>query len=73
MAVRDLADVTEDPHLKAVGFFRQRTHPTEGEFLEMQPPVRYSDASLATIRTAPTLGEHSEEIRAELREAGLLT
>ncbi|MGA2953110.1 MAG: CoA transferase [Caulobacteraceae bacterium] len=73
MAVRDLADVTEDPHLKAVGFFRQRTHPTEGEFLEMQPPVRYSDASPATIRTAPTLGEHSEEIRAELREAGLLT
>lgn len=72
MAVRDLADVTDDPHLQAVGFFRRRTHPTEGDFLEMQPPVRYSDAPPGDLRFAPTLGEHTEEIKAELRSAGRL-
>jgi len=72
MAVRDLAEVTEDPHLQAVGFFRRRSHPTEGDFLEMQPPIRYADAEPFDARYAPLLGEHTEEIKAELRAAGLL-
>ena len=72
MPVRDLADVTKDPHLKAVGFFRRRTHPTEGDFVEMQPPIGFGDAAPFDARYAPRLGEHTEEIKAELREAGLL-
>jgi len=72
MAVRDLSEVTQDPHLQAVGFFRRRTHPTEGDFLEMQPPIRYSDAPTREPRYAPLLGEHTEEIKAELRAAGRL-
>ncbi|HEX7944825.1 MAG TPA: CoA transferase [Phenylobacterium sp.] len=72
MAVRDLEDVTQDPHLQAVGFFRRRTHPSEGDFVEMQPPIRYSDAPTREPRYAPRLGEHTEEIKAELRAAGRL-
>jgi crotonobetainyl-CoA:carnitine CoA-transferase CaiB-like acyl-CoA transferase len=72
MAVRDLSEVTQDPHLQAVGFFRKRTHPSEGDFLEMQPPIRYADAPPQDARFAPRLGEHTEEIKAELRAAGLL-
>jgi crotonobetainyl-CoA:carnitine CoA-transferase CaiB-like acyl-CoA transferase len=72
MAVRDLADVVDDPHLQAVGFFRQRTHPSEGDYLEMQPPVRYGDAEAFDVRFPPRLGQHTDEIKAELRGAGLL-
>ncbi len=72
MAVRDLSEVTQDPHLRAVGFFRRRSHPTEGDFLEMQPPIRYGDAEAFDARYAPRLGEHTEEIKAELRATGRL-
>jgi crotonobetainyl-CoA:carnitine CoA-transferase CaiB-like acyl-CoA transferase len=72
MAICDLSDVTQDPHLRAVGFFRQRTHPTEGDFLEMQPPIQFADAPAHEARYAPLLGEHTDEIKAELRAAGRL-
>ena len=42
MPVRDLGDMLGDPHLNATGFFRRREHPTEGSYLEMQPPIHYS-------------------------------
>jgi crotonobetainyl-CoA:carnitine CoA-transferase CaiB-like acyl-CoA transferase len=58
--------VLQDPHLVATGFFRQREHPTEGPYLEMQPPVIYGGAAQAELRPAPLIGEHSVEIRAEL-------
>jgi crotonobetainyl-CoA:carnitine CoA-transferase CaiB-like acyl-CoA transferase len=65
---RDLDAVTEEPHLKATGFFRRREHPTEGAFHEMRPPVHYSAQADTDIRFAPLLGEHGDEIR---REVGL--
>lgn len=68
MPVRDLAEVKDDPHLAAVGFFKQRTHPTEGDFLEMQPPIRFSDMPTREPRYAPRLGEHTDEVKAELAE-----
>jgi crotonobetainyl-CoA:carnitine CoA-transferase CaiB-like acyl-CoA transferase len=72
MAVRDLGEVKDDPHLKAVGFFRHRVHPTEGAYREMQPPIRYGAGTPREARPAPGLGEHTAEIRRELAEAGLL-
>jgi len=66
MPVTDLADVARDPHLDAVGFFRRRQHPSEGAYIEMQPPIRYSDATAFELRHPPLLGEHNEEIRSEL-------
>jgi crotonobetainyl-CoA:carnitine CoA-transferase CaiB-like acyl-CoA transferase len=65
--VTDLADVQRDPHLTAVGFFRQRQHPTEGAYYEIQPPVRFSDAETTPRAFPPQRGEHSGEIEAELR------
>lgn len=72
MPVRDLAAITADPHLDAVGFFRCRQHPTEGEYREMQPPIRFRDLPQVDARHAPLLGEHTEEVRAELVRDGLL-
>jgi crotonobetainyl-CoA:carnitine CoA-transferase CaiB-like acyl-CoA transferase len=63
-----LDDLLTDPQLAATGFFQRATHPTEGEILFTDPPVRFSDTPASTERLQPRLGEHSVEI---LREAGL--
>nr|WP_201764710.1 CoA transferase [Halomonas titanicae] len=60
--VSDLDEVFQDPHLQAVGFFRKRTHPSEGGYLEMRPPVRFSAGDSADMRPSPLLGEHNDEI-----------
>ncbi|HSV83125.1 MAG TPA: CoA transferase [Ramlibacter sp.] len=59
--INDLEDVFSDPHLQAVGFFQQRSHPTEGEYLQMRQPVRFSRSPEAPVRPAPLLGEHDSE------------
>ncbi len=66
MPAHDLAEVVNDPHLVATGFFKERDHPTEGKFREMRPPVRYSAYPYPDLGFAPTLGQHGEEIRREL-------
>jgi crotonobetainyl-CoA:carnitine CoA-transferase CaiB-like acyl-CoA transferase len=63
-----LDDVMADPQLQASGFFRRATHPTEGEIMFTDPPVRFSASGASTARLQPRLGEHSIEV---LREAGL--
>ncbi len=65
MEARDLDAITEEPHLAATGFFRTREHPSEGPFREMRPPVRYSARSVEP-GLAPSLGQHSDEIRKEV-------
>lgn len=66
MRANDMDELTEDPHLKAVGFFKQRTHPSEGDYLQTQPPVRFSARPGVTPGHAPLLGQHTVEISAEL-------
>jgi crotonobetainyl-CoA:carnitine CoA-transferase CaiB-like acyl-CoA transferase len=63
-----LDDVMADPQLAAGGFFKRATHPTEGEVLYTDLPVRFSGTPAAPERLQPRLGEHSFEV---LREAGL--
>ena len=61
MPVRDLQDVTEDPHLQAVDFFQHRIHPTEGEYLKMRAPVTFSVGGFE-VRPAPSIGQDNEEL-----------
>ena len=63
-----LDDVMTDPQLAASGFFKRATHPSEGEILYTDLPVRFSDTATSPERLQPRLGEHSVEV---LREAGL--
>jgi len=63
-----LDEVLADPQLAAAGFFKRATHPTEGEILYTDLPVRFDGASVTSERLQPRLGEHSVEV---LREAGL--
>ena len=66
MRVNDIADLPDDPQLQAAGLFRQRTHPTEGAYLEVRPPVRFSGYAYADLSHAATPGQHSAEVAREL-------
>jgi crotonobetainyl-CoA:carnitine CoA-transferase CaiB-like acyl-CoA transferase len=63
-----LDDILTDPQLAASGFFKRATHPSEGEILYTDLPVRFGDGPTSSGRLQPRLGEHSFEV---LREAGL--
>jgi crotonobetainyl-CoA:carnitine CoA-transferase CaiB-like acyl-CoA transferase len=66
--ISTLDDVMRDPHLAAVGLFKQVDHPSEGRIVVTDAPVRFSDTAASIDRLQPKLGEHSVEI---LGEAGL--
>ena len=68
VAVQSVGDLPSDPHAQAVGLFRQRRHPTEGDYLDVRQPVRFGTCELPEPAHAPNLGEHSDAL---LRELGL--
>lgn len=69
MIARDLGDVIDDPHLKATGFFERVEHPSEGGWIRMRHPVRFSDFE-AGGGQAPLAGEHGDEVRSEAVRLG---
>ncbi len=60
MPVRDMQDMTADPHLDAVDFFESSEHPTEGTILNLREPTRFSEWSPPEPRPAPNLGDSSD-------------
>ena len=66
--ITSLEELETDPHLMEIDFFRKRKHPTEGDIVLPDNPVRYSRTEPDLRHFQPKLGEHSIEI---LREAGL--
>ena len=62
-----LEEVTEQPHLKAVGLFEELDHPTEGKIVQARPATRFSASPAGIHKLPPRLGEHTCEV---LREAG---
>lgn len=63
MAVRDIEDILEDPHLLETGFLNKREHPTEGTYFELREASSFSDWEAGQSDHAPLVGEHSAEIR----------
>ena len=60
-----LAEVAGDPHLQARGMVLHEHHPRLGDLLTLGTPVRVSGESFV-VRSAPALGEHTEEILASV-------
>lgn len=63
-AARDVDDIMDDPHLHATGFFQRRTHPSEGDYFEMRPPVKFGAAPVREASLPPQLDEQGARIRA---------
>lgn len=59
-------DLPRHPHLEAVRLFQRREHPTAGPVTEVRPAARFARTPVGLHRHAPTLGEHTDEILAEL-------
>ena len=63
-----LDDLQADPHLAAVGLFERYEHPDAGSYVSLRPPVIYSATPANIRRHPPRLGEHTEELLAELEQ-----
>lgn len=60
--VNSVADLLQDPHLSAIGYWQRVEHPTEGSILTSGIPTKFSQTPGSIRRHAPNLGEHSDEV-----------
>lgn len=65
-AVRDLAAAFADPQVAALDLVQTIAHPTAGNVQVVGPPYRFSETPGTIRRHPPRLGEHSQDILAEL-------
>lgn len=56
-------DLLEDPHLKAIGFFQEVEHPTEGTIRTIGIPVTFSRTPGSIRSLAPQPGSRDDSIR----------
>jgi crotonobetainyl-CoA:carnitine CoA-transferase CaiB-like acyl-CoA transferase len=69
MRVNRIDELRDNVQLHASGLIREREHPTEGRYIEVGMPVRFSatqGAGVAVPRPAASAGQHSAEIEREL-------
>jgi crotonobetainyl-CoA:carnitine CoA-transferase CaiB-like acyl-CoA transferase len=66
MRANEIGDVLDDPQLNASGLFQKREHPTEGGYIEVRQPVRFSGFDYPDATHAPSIGQHTDELNREL-------
>jgi crotonobetainyl-CoA:carnitine CoA-transferase CaiB-like acyl-CoA transferase len=64
--VNDVAEVFDDPQVRHLNTFYKQQHPTEGEIVAIHRPVLIDGGRDARALPAPTLGEHTAAVLAEL-------
>jgi crotonobetainyl-CoA:carnitine CoA-transferase CaiB-like acyl-CoA transferase len=60
--MNSVTELIEDPHLRAVGFWQESDHPTEGRVRMAKTPGTWSRTQPDIRRLAPNLGEHTDEV-----------
>jgi crotonobetainyl-CoA:carnitine CoA-transferase CaiB-like acyl-CoA transferase len=60
------ADLSSDPHAQAIGLLEQSRHPSAGRLRQPRHPTQFSRTPARLGGPAPTLGEHTDEVVAEL-------
>lgn len=64
--VLSVREVAQDRHLIERGMIRHIDHPRLGEVPVVGTPLRLTDSPLQTVRPAPGLGEHTDEVLREV-------
>jgi crotonobetainyl-CoA:carnitine CoA-transferase CaiB-like acyl-CoA transferase len=64
--VNGIADLFEEPHLKAVRMLDELEHPTEGRLKVARFPIRFGRTPATIRRLAPTLGADTQDVLGEL-------
>jgi crotonobetainyl-CoA:carnitine CoA-transferase CaiB-like acyl-CoA transferase len=64
--VNSFEEAFADPQIQARGMLMHVDHPVEGRLPQIGFPVKFSDTPGAITRPPPTLGEHTDELLAEL-------
>ena len=65
-AINSVADVFEDPQVKARGMLKYVPHPSGVDLAQLSSPMRFTETPLQTQAAPPLLGQHSDDILAEL-------
>src|SRR5262247_3324736 len=63
--ILSMKEIAYEPSLRKTGTVVEVDHPTRGKYLTVGNPIKMSD-SITEVRRSPLLGEHTEEIMAEL-------
>ena len=63
--ILSMKEVAEEPSLRKTGTVVEVDHPTRGKYLTVGNPIKMSD-SPSDVKRSPLLGEHTEEVLAEL-------
>jgi formyl-CoA transferase len=63
--ILSMKELAEEPSLRATGTIVEVDHPKRGKYLTVGNPIKLSD-SPTVVRRSPLLGEHTDEVLAEL-------
>jgi formyl-CoA transferase len=63
--ILSMKEIADEPSLRATGTVVEVDHPKRGKYLTVGNPIKMSDSATEVTRS-PLLGEHTEEVLAEL-------
>jgi crotonobetainyl-CoA:carnitine CoA-transferase CaiB-like acyl-CoA transferase len=61
-----LGEIARHPQIRANGLLVESDHPVAGRIRQPRPAARFDGTPAALVRPAPTLGQHTAEVCAEL-------
>ena len=65
-SINTVPEVFDDPQVQHRGMLRRLPHPVAGEVPQVMNPLRFGQSSLRVDRAPALLGQHTDEVLAEL-------